>query len=135
MVMTNRSNPLPDAPGQVLGTATVADATATGTATFSTVVPPGKLCVTQGFFLQTTAASSPTGTPAMGFGVAAGEDDIIASGNVSAPTTAGKAIWIPASAAQKLAAAGEAIKVGLDTAHSGGSAAWKLHHVGFFIDA
>lgn len=115
-----------------IGGATGVNATTTATPTLCTV-PAGKTLVVLGYVLRVTAASSPTGTPNVGIGVAAGEDDIVAAGTVAAPTTAGNAIFVPATGAQKLATAAQVVKFGINTAHSGGTATWAIDLIGYLI--
>lgn len=71
--------------------------------------------------IECTAATSITVAPTLGVGVAAGEDDIFASVALTGLISAGKMYHLNASGLSLRAAAGDVIKLGIDTAATGTS--------------
>lgn len=110
------------------------DATSTGATNLYTV-PTGKQAIITRAVFRLTAESSATGNVAAGVGIAAGEDDIVASATLTALDATGKVIASPPKAGAAIGAAAEVVKVGIDTAFSGGSATMAVDLFGYLLDA
>lgn len=116
----------------LLSTTTSINAKATGTTNLYTV-PSGRTAVITKAIVIPTAASSITQGPALGIGVAAGEDDIFASTQLTGVTGTTKVYAFDAIGTYVSAAATEVIKVGIDTVAAGTSMTLSIYLFGYLI--
>ena len=99
---------------RLLSTTTGIDAKTTGTTNLFTV-PTGRSCVVTRAVVRVTVADTVTVVPAMGIGIAAGEDDIFTSTTLTGVTVTTDLFHFSATAKTKVGAATEVIKLGIDT--------------------
>jgi len=130
MNVINGALPFPD-PGRLI-TITGVDAKVTGTTTLYTV-PTGKTAVITGAVIRCTAATAITVAPALGIGVAAGEDDIFASTALTGLTATTKVWSFGASGLAAPVAAAGVIKLGIDTAATGTSQTIAVDLLGYLV--
>lgn len=116
----------------VLSTTTGIDAKTTGTTNLYTV-PSGKKAIIKAAIVVPTAASSITQGPVAGIGIAAGEDDVFASTQLTGMTTTSKMYTFDSVGTQVIANATEIIKLGIDTAATGTSMTVSVYLIGFLI--
>jgi len=118
--------------GTLLSATTGINAKTVATTTLYTV-PSGKTAVITKAIIVPTAVSSITQGPVAGIGIAAGEDDIFASTQLTGLTATTKAYAFDAIGTYTLAAATEVIKLGIDTAASGTSMTVSVYLFGYLI--
>lgn len=116
----------------LLSTTTSINAKTTGTTSLYTV-PSGKTAIITKAIVVVTAASSITQGPTLGIGVAAGEDDIFYSTQLTGLTATTKVYAFDAIGTYVAAAATDVIKVGIDTAASGTSMTISIYLFGYLI--
>lgn len=116
----------------LLSTTTGINAKATGTTNLYTV-PSGRTAVITKAIIVPTAASSITQGPTLGIGVAAGEDDIFFSTQLTGLTGTTKVYAFDAIGTYAAAAATEIVKVGIDTVASGTSMTLSIYLFGYLI--
>lgn len=115
-----------------LNTPSSIDTKSTGETTVYTV-PTGSTVVVTGVRLRCTAASGITVPAEAGVGIAAGADDIFASQSLLGLTASDKVFEFPNGGAGVIADAGEAIKVGIDTAATGTSQTIEADVMGYEV--
>jgi hypothetical protein len=108
------------------------DGLATGTPTLYTV-PSGKTVVGFMVLVHVTAASGVTVAPSAGVGVAAGEDDIVASAVLTGLTSSGLGTLFPAKTAARVPVAGDVIKAGIDVGGTGTTLTLAYHVLGALV--
>lgn len=96
-------------------------------------VPAGRTAIITGATIRCTAASAITVGPALGIGVAAGEQDIFASTAINALTTTLVIFGFTAVGMSVSAAAGAVIKVGIDTGSTGTSQTIAVDLMGYLL--
>lgn len=96
-------------------------------------VPSGKTAIITKAIVIPTAASSITQGPVAGIGVAAGEDDIFASVQLTGLINTTKVYAYEAIGTYTLAAATDIIKLGIDTAAAGTSMTISVYLFGYLI--
>ncbi len=116
----------------LLSTTTSINAKNTGTTNLYTV-PSGRTAIITKAIVIPTAASSITQGPTLGIGVAAGEDDIFSSTQLTGVTTTSKVYAFDAIGTYVSAAATEVIKVGIDTVAAGTSMTISIYLFGYLI--
>lgn len=125
-------NPVSSISSNILSTTTGIDAKSATTTTLYTV-PSGKTAIIKGAVVRCTAASSITVGPTLGIGVAAGESDIFASTALTTLTTTTVIYDFPTGGVLVNAAAGAAIKVGIDAGATGTSQTIAIDLIGYLI--
>lgn len=108
------------------------DAKATGTTTLFTV-PSGKSFIVTRLVVRCTAATAITVGPTYGVGVAAGEDDIVASAAHTAFQVADTFVLQTPKDPAVVAASTQAIKLGIDTAATGTSMTLAVDLCGYLV--
>lgn len=116
----------------LLSTTTSINAKTTGTTNLYTV-PSGKTAIITRVVIVPTAASSITQGPSLGVGIAAGEDDIFASVQLTGVTSTSKVYAFDAIGTYAAAAATNVIKLGIDTAAAGTSMTISVYLFGYLI--
>lgn len=116
----------------LLSTTTSINAKATGTTNLYTV-PSGRTAIITKAIVVPTAVTSITQGPVLGIGVAAGEDDIFSSTQLTGLTATTKVYAFDAIGTYVAAAATEVIKLGIDTVASGTSMTLSVYLFGYLI--
>ena len=96
-------------------------------------VPTGKSAIITRAILRLTATSAITGRLNAGIGIAAGEDDIFSSRNLTGFNTTGEIYIFLASGTLALAQSTNVIKLGIDTAFSGTTATLAIDLIGYLV--
>lgn len=96
-------------------------------------VPAGRTAIITAATVRCTAASAITIGPALGIGVAAGEQDIFASTAITALTTTAVIFGFAAVGMSVSAAAASVIKVGIDTGSTGTSQTIAIDLMGYLL--
>lgn len=104
----------------------------TGTTNLYTV-PTGKTAIIQSVQFRLTAASGLTGNMNAGVGVAAGEDDIMTNTNLIGFNTTGETYRFSISGNYVTVAAASVIKLGIDTAFTGGTGTLAVELIGYLV--
>lgn len=115
-----------------LGQATGIDGKATGATTIYTV-PSGKSVVVTRVVVRCTAATAIATGPTFGIGVAAGEDDIVASAAHAAFVAANTYIFCSIKDPAVVATSTQAIKIGIDAAATGTSMTLAVELAGYLV--
>lgn len=117
---------------RILSTTTGIDAKLVA-ATNLYMVPSGKTAIITGMIVRATAATAITIGPTLGIGVAVGEDDIFISTPLIAITDPGKIYTGVPIGISAPVAAGNIIKVGIDTGATGTAETIEIFLLGFLI--
>lgn len=121
-------------PTQILRLASVTGIDAKTVATTNLyTVPSGKSAIITTAIFRLTTVSGISGTLKAGIGVAAGENDILASEEFTAFNTTGKVRVVPVQGNSALATATSVIKLGIDTAFTGTTATLTVDLFGYLV--
>lgn len=122
----------PKPPHEVLATVAAIDGKTVAVTTLYTV-PAGATAVITRAVIRPTTATAVTGVPTLGIGVAAGEADIFASTALTGLSDTAHVWEFAASGLCRHNAAGDVIKLGIDTAAVGTALALSVDLIGYLI--
>ena len=118
----------------ILSTTTGIDAKVVATINLYTV-PAGKSTIVTSVIIRVTTADTITAVPALGIGIAAGEDDIIASTTLTGLDATTKYWKFDVEGTAKVGAAAEVIKLGIDTGATATTMTIAVDLIGYLVNA